>query len=68
MTCAPAIGAPDSNSLEEQERILILRAMEAAAGNQSEAARKLRIGRDAFRYKLKKYQLQPAHGSTAKLS
>ena len=44
-------------SLEEQEKQLIQRAMEAAGGNQSEAARLLRIGRDALRYKLKKHGL-----------
>jgi DNA-binding protein Fis len=42
--------------LEEHEQPLVLRAMEAASGNQSEAARILRIGRDALRYKLKKAQ------------
>jgi DNA-binding NtrC family response regulator len=45
------------SSLEDQERILIARALQAAAGNQSEAARILRIGRDALRYKLKKHGL-----------
>ena len=44
-------------TLDEQERALILRAMQASAGNQSEAARMLRIGRDALRYKLKKHNL-----------
>jgi DNA-binding NtrC family response regulator len=44
-------------SLEEQERLLIVRAMQAANGNQSQAARLLRIGRDALRYKLKKYDI-----------
>lgn len=44
-------------TLEEQERVLIQRAMQAAAGNQSQAARALRIGRDALRYKLKKHNL-----------
>jgi DNA-binding NtrC family response regulator len=44
-------------TLEEQERALILRSMQAAGGNQSEAARMLRIGRDALRYKLKKHNL-----------
>ncbi len=33
------------------------RPVEPAGGNQSEAARILRIGRDALRYKLKKYNL-----------
>ena len=44
-------------TLEEQERALIQRAMQAAEGNQSQAARALRIGRDALRYKLKKHNL-----------
>ena len=48
-------------SLEEQERILLMRALEEAAGNQSKAARILRIGRDALRYKLKKHNLETAH-------
>jgi DNA-binding NtrC family response regulator len=48
-------------TLEEQERVLIVRAMEAAGGNQSQAARALRIGRDALRYKLKKHNLEPTH-------
>jgi DNA-binding NtrC family response regulator len=51
---------PESESagtLEAQERALIQRAMQAAAGNQSQAARTLRIGRDALRYKLKKHSL-----------
>jgi DNA-binding NtrC family response regulator len=45
-------------ALEDHERELVVRAMEAAGGNQSHAARLLRIGRDALRYKLKKYNLQ----------
>ncbi len=48
---------PASGTLEEQERALIQRAMQTAAGNQSQAARMLRIGRDALRYKLKKHNL-----------
>ena len=44
-------------SLEDQERMLVVRAMEEANGNQSQAARILRIGRDALRYKLKKHGL-----------
>ena len=35
-----------------------MRALEAAGGNQSKAARELRIGRDALRYKIKKYGLE----------
>jgi len=48
-----------AGTLEAQERALIQRAMQAAAGNQSQAARTLRIGRDALRYKLKKHNLSP---------
>ncbi|HTS77219.1 MAG TPA: sigma-54 dependent transcriptional regulator [Bryobacteraceae bacterium] len=48
---------PSVGTLEEQERLLIIRALEAAGGNQSQAARLLRIGRDALRYKLKKHNL-----------
>jgi DNA-binding NtrC family response regulator len=44
-------------TLEDQERQLIVRAMQSAEGNQSQAARILRIGRDALRYKLKKHNL-----------
>lgn len=41
----------------EQELLLILRALETAGGNQTQAARILRIGRDSLRYKLKKHNL-----------
>ena len=47
----------DGASLEEHERRLIVQALESAAGNQTQAARLLRIGRDALRYKIKKYKL-----------
>ena len=49
---------PELGALDDHERQLVTRAMEAAGGNQSQAARLLRIGRDALRYKLKKYNLQ----------
>jgi DNA-binding NtrC family response regulator len=57
---SPAESAPsfEGGTLDEQERVLIVRAMEAAGGNQSQAARALRIGRDALRYKLKKHNLE----------
>lgn len=53
---------PNSNgetpsALEEQERRLVEEALRAAGGNQSEAARRLGIGRDALRYKMKRYEL-----------
>jgi len=53
----------EHGALEEQERLLVQRAMESAGGNQSEAARILRIGRDALRYKLKKYNLDAGRGA-----
>jgi DNA-binding NtrC family response regulator len=53
----PLSPGQEHGAIEEQERLLVQRAMESAGGNQSEAARILRIGRDALRYKLKKYNL-----------
>src|ERR1700680_909823 len=52
--------AAEIGILAEQERLLIIRALETAGGNQSQAARILRIGRDALRYKLKKHNLETA--------
>ena len=52
------VSAPEVGTLAEQERLLIVRALETANGNQSQAARILRIGRDALRYKLKKHNLE----------
>jgi DNA-binding NtrC family response regulator len=53
-------GAIPMSSLDEQERLLVVQALESANGNQSEAARHLRIGRDALRYKMKKHGLEAA--------
>jgi DNA-binding NtrC family response regulator len=44
-------------SFAEHERQLVSNALERAKGNQSQAARALGIGRDALRYKMKKYGL-----------
>ncbi|MGA7887754.1 MAG: sigma-54 dependent transcriptional regulator [Acidobacteriaceae bacterium] len=44
-------------SLADHERQLVVSALERVKGNQSEAARSLGIGRDALRYKMKKYGL-----------
>lgn len=49
--------ASSASMLEDTERRLISDALAKASGNQSEAARLLRIGRDALRYKMKKYGL-----------
>jgi two-component system, NtrC family, response regulator HydG len=56
---ATLVAEPESiaGTLEAQERALIQHAMQAATGNQSQAGRTLRIGRDALRYKLKKHNL-----------
>jgi two-component system, NtrC family, response regulator HydG len=45
------------SSLADQERRLVEEALRESAGNQSEAARKLGIGRDAMRYKIKRFRL-----------
>jgi DNA-binding NtrC family response regulator len=45
-------------SLEEQERPLLVSALERAGGNQSQAARILRISRDRMRYKMSKHNLK----------
>lgn len=44
-------------SLEDHEKKLVQEALQRAGGNQSQAARQLRIGRDALRYKMKKFGL-----------
>jgi transcriptional regulator with PAS, ATPase and Fis domain len=41
--------------LEEQEKRLLMEALRKAGGNQSEAARLLRISRDTLRYRMKKH-------------
>jgi DNA-binding NtrC family response regulator len=46
------------NSLEDHEKGLLADALEKASGNQSEAARILRISRDRMRYKMAKYNLR----------
>jgi DNA-binding NtrC family response regulator len=57
---APGTGAePDKDlSLEEQERLLLISALERSGGNQSQAARLLRISRDRMRYKMSKHNLK----------
>jgi DNA-binding NtrC family response regulator len=44
-------------TFEEHEKQLLTQALAQSGGNQSKAARQLRIGRDALRYKMKKYGL-----------
>jgi len=55
----PRLEIPDDGmSLVENERQLIGRALERTQGNQTQAARLLRITRDTLRYKMKKYNLR----------
>jgi DNA-binding NtrC family response regulator len=54
---SPAMVASPADSFEEHEKRLIHEALARAEGNQSKAARELRIGRDALRYKMKKHGL-----------
>ncbi len=48
----------DGLSLEDNERTLLGRALEKTNGNQTQAARLLRITRDTLRYKMKKFNLK----------
>jgi DNA-binding NtrC family response regulator len=54
---SPATVETSNQSLEEHEKRLVTDALTQAEGNQSKAARQLRIGRDALRYKMKKFGL-----------
>jgi DNA-binding NtrC family response regulator len=53
----PQSGVPDDMTFDANEKRLIADAVAHAGGNQTEAARALRIGRDALRYKMKKHGL-----------
>ncbi len=61
--CAPSGGSPlifalppDGIDIEDVERELIRQALESSDGNQSKAAKKLNLGIDAFRYRMKKFK------------
>jgi PAS domain S-box-containing protein len=55
----PALPLPDGGlSLEDNERMLLQRALEKTGGNQTQAAKLLKITRDTLRYKMKKYRLK----------
>ena len=55
-----ALGEPleSASSFEAHEKELLAEALEKAGGNQSEAARILRISRDRMRYKMAKHNLR----------
>jgi two-component system, NtrC family, response regulator AtoC len=46
---------PEGIDIEDVERELIRQALEVSEGNQSRAAKKLNLGIDAFRYRMKKF-------------
>ena len=48
----------DGMSLEDNEKRLLVQALEKTAGNQTQAARLLRITRDTLRYKMKKFDIR----------
>jgi transcriptional regulator with GAF, ATPase, and Fis domain len=48
---------PEGVDIEEVERELIHQALESCDWNQSKAAKKLSLGIDAFRYRMKKFGL-----------
>lgn len=52
------IALPEVDGFAAQERLLVIRALESAGGNQTQAARILRISRDRLRYKIKKHRLE----------
>lgn len=47
---------PEGIDIEDVERELIRQALEVSDGNQSKAAKKLNLGIDAFRYRMKKFK------------
>lgn len=55
---APVTAAPDDQSLDGQERHLLLSALQNAGNNQVQAAKALGISRDRLRYKMKKFNLR----------
>ncbi|MEO8128267.1 MAG: helix-turn-helix domain-containing protein, partial [Bryobacteraceae bacterium] len=55
---AAAASANGEMSLDERERQSLIDALDRSGGNQSQAARLLRITRDRMRYKMAKYNLK----------
>jgi DNA-binding NtrC family response regulator len=56
---AAVVEGVDEVTFDDHEKRLVADALRKANGNQSEAARALRIGRDALRYKMKKHGIEP---------
>ncbi len=55
---AQAAAPANGMSLVDNERSLLMRALERTGGNQTQAARLLHVTRDTLRYKIKKYNLR----------
>jgi len=53
-----AVAPANGMSLADNERMLLMRALERTGGNQTQAARLLHITRDTLRYKIKKHNLR----------
>ncbi|MEZ5400502.1 MAG: sigma-54 dependent transcriptional regulator [Bryobacteraceae bacterium] len=51
---APALELP---ALEDQEKALLVQALDRCGGNQTQAARMLKISRDTLRYRMKKHAI-----------
>lgn len=60
LAAAATVGSISSEgiSLEDSERMLVMRALEKTNGNQTQAARLLKVTRDTLRYKMKKFNLK----------
>jgi DNA-binding NtrC family response regulator len=54
---AGAVAPADEDTFADHEKRLIVEALARANGNQSQAARSLRLGRDALRYKMQRHGL-----------
>ena len=57
--CPTVEPSQEGLTLEEAEKIAVMRAMQASGGNKSQAARQLRITRKTLQTKLKKYGQLP---------
>jgi transcriptional regulator with PAS, ATPase and Fis domain len=61
---APQTGASSMSFLDQQRR-LVIQALDKSKGNQTQAARLLGIGRDSLRYKIKKFKLRAITAAVA---
>jgi DNA-binding NtrC family response regulator len=56
---------PGESGLEAREKALIIKTLARTGGNQSEAARSLRMSRDSLRYRVRKFGLEPPPATKA---